>query len=340
MIQLAERLAKKGFAYEKLRSLYFDISRFAEYGKLSGIDIDKIRLGATVDLDEYEKDNPRDFTLMKRITLSELKKGIFFKTEWGNARPSWHIQSAAIAMKYLGTHFDVYTSSRELIFPHNENEVAISQAVTGKPMASYWLHCEQVRVDGKMVGDSAAMTLDGLTDLGYTGREIRYWLLSHHYRKPIDFSTRQLENTRRSLTRLDSCIASLENLSSGHPYPELSQLLYDLKQGFITAMDADMNISAAIASIFQVIKKINRLVARGGMSPADAGKLLEAFRGIDAVLRIFRFSPPGEDPELRGLLDQREAARKSGNWALADTLRKKLLERGVCVRDERIRNRD
>lgn len=336
MIELAERLTKKGFAYEKLRSLYFDISRFSEYGKLSGIDIDKIRLGATVDLDEYEKDNPRDFTLMKRTTLSELKKGIFFKTEWGNARPSWHIQSAAIAMKYLGAHFDIYTSSRELIFPHNENEVAISQAVSGKPMANYWLHCEQVRVDGKKVGDTADITLDSLTELGYSGREIRYWLLSHHYRKPIAFSRRQLEDTRRSLTRLDGCIATLENLPSGNAYPELDQLLYDLKQGFITAMDQDLNISAAIASIFQVVKRINRLASRGRIDSSDASKLLEAFRGIDTVLRIFEFSAPQKDTELQHLQDQREAARRAGNWELADKLRQELVERGVNIRDERV----
>jgi cysteinyl-tRNA synthetase len=335
MIQLAERLAKKGFAYEKLRSLYFDISRFSGYGKLSGIDIDKIRLGATVDLDEYEKDNPRDFTLMKRTTLSELKKGIFYKTEWGNARPSWHIQSAAIAMKFLGEHFDIYTSSRELIFPHNENEIAISEALTGKPMANYWLHCEQVLVDGKKVGDTEAMSLDRLTDMGYSGREIRYWLLSNHYRKPISFSEKQLENTRRSLKRLDSCIHSLENLSCGRPFPELNQLLYDLKQGVVTAMDSDMNISAAIASIFQVVKRINRLVAAGTIDGPGARHLLDTFRGIDTVLQIFSFNELREDPGIQALLQQRETARKEKNWPLADKLRDELISKGVCVQDAR-----
>ncbi|MEA3279405.1 MAG: cysteine synthase, partial [Thermodesulfobacteriota bacterium] len=144
MVILAKKLVKKGFAYEKLRSIYFDISRFSDYGKLSGIDINKIKLGATVDLDEYEKDNPRDFTLFKRSRLSELKRGIYISTEWGNVRPSWHIQCAAISMKYLGESFDIHTSSRELVFPHHENEIAIAGAVTGKPLAKYWMHCDRV----------------------------------------------------------------------------------------------------------------------------------------------------------------------------------------------------
>ncbi len=120
MVSLAEKLVEKGFAYEKLRSLYFDISRFSKYGSLSGIDLDKIKLGATVDLDDYEKDNPRDFTLLRRSTLSELKKGIFTKTRWGNIRPAWHIQCAAMSMQYLGETFDLHTSGRELIFPPRE----------------------------------------------------------------------------------------------------------------------------------------------------------------------------------------------------------------------------
>lgn len=335
MIQLAERLARKGYAYEKLRSLYFDISRFPGYGKLSGIDINKIKLGATVDLDEYEKDNPRDFTLMKRTTLTELKKGIFFKTEWGNARPSWHIQSTAIAMKYLGDNFDIYTSSRELIFPHNENEIALSEALTGKPMANYWLHCEQVRVDGKKAGDTARMTLDGLKALGYSGREIRYWFLSTHYRKPILFSIEQLESARRSLKRLDSCIRSLEIVTAGRAYPELNQLLYDLKQGFVSAMDLDINISAAIASLFNVVKKINRLVVDGQLDQADAEKLLEGFRGINTVLQVFDFSRTCEDAHIQSLMEAREKARKEKNWELADTLRNELTLLGVCVQDQK-----
>jgi len=179
MVALSEKLVKNGFAYEKLRSLYFDISRFKEYGRLSGVDVNKIRLGATVDLDEYEKDNPRDFTLLKRAKLSELKRGLYTKTVWGNVRPSWHIQCVAMSMKYLGESYDIHTAGRELVFPHHENEIAIANAVTGKPLARYWLHCDRVLADGKKIGEQATrLTLANLAAMGCSGKEVRYWLLA------------------------------------------------------------------------------------------------------------------------------------------------------------------
>jgi cysteinyl-tRNA synthetase len=144
MIQLTQKLMEKGYAYEKLRSIYFDISRSEDYGKLSRIDLDKIRVGKTVDLEQYEKENPRDFTLLKRSTLSELKKGVFYKTAWGNVRPSWHLECPTMAMKILGGTYDIHMSGADLIFPHHENAIAISEAVTGKPLANYWLHNELV----------------------------------------------------------------------------------------------------------------------------------------------------------------------------------------------------
>ncbi len=150
-----------------------------------------------MDLDEYEKDNPRDFTLLKRSRLSELKRGIYVKTDWGNVRPSWHIQCAAMSMKYLGESFDIHTSGRELVFPHHENEIAIAKAVTGKPLARYWMHCERVLVDGKKVsGKEARLTLADLGDMDYSGRQIRCWELSSHYRKPVAFSNERLEYAR------------------------------------------------------------------------------------------------------------------------------------------------
>ncbi|MDZ7700343.1 MAG: pyridoxal-phosphate dependent enzyme [Deltaproteobacteria bacterium] len=197
MIHLAEKLIEKGYAYEKLRSIYFDISRFREYGHLSGIDLNKIQVGKTVDLDQYEKENPRDFTLLKRSTLNELKSGIFFETKWGNIRPGWHLECAAMAMKYLGASYDIHMSGVELIFPHHENAIAISQAVTDQPLAHYWLHNEPVAANDKTDGKtnhhdktSERLTLRDLLDQGVTGREVRYWILSRHYRKRIFFSSR------------------------------------------------------------------------------------------------------------------------------------------------------
>jgi len=336
MVALAEKLYIKGFAYEKLRSLYFNISKFKEYGRLSGIDIDKIRLGATVDLDEYEKENPRDFTLFKRCTLSELKRGIYTPTEWGNVRPSWHIQCTAMSMKYLGESFDIHTSGRTLLFPHHENEIAIAQALTGKPLAKYWLHCDRVLLDGKKMDENLPLfNLADLTEAGYTGRDIRYWLLSTHYRKPVRFSTERLDAAKRSLGRLNACLENLRNVTSGAPYPELDQLLYDIKQGFVQAMDEDMNISAAIASLFRSVKAINKLMLEKMIDPEGAQKLLETFRGINTVLNIFDFGDRTGDPEIERLIRERDSARKDRNWPLADRLREELQSRGLMVRDSK-----
>ena len=338
MVLLAEKLIKKGFAYEKLRSLYFDISRFPDYGKLSGIDIDKIRLGATVDLDEYEKDNPRDFTLLKRSRLSELKRGIYTKTDWGNVRPSWHIQGVAMAMKYLGESYDIHTSSRELVFPHNENELAIAGAATGKPLSRYWVHCDRVLVEGKKVDEhGSGLTLSDLASFGYSNRVIRYWLLSAHYRKPVTFTKERLENARSSLERLDTCIHTLYNVrADASPYPELDQLLYDIKHGFVSAMDDDLNISAAMASIFKIVKRLNILTLANKLDQDGALKVVDGFRNIDTVLKIFDFEDEVYDPEVQRLIIKREKARLEKNWDLADKIRDQLRGLDINVKDRKV----
>ena len=334
MVVLAEQLVKKGVAYEKLRSLYFDISRLEDYGRLSGIDINKIKVGATVDLDDYEKQNPRDFTLFKRSKLSELKRGIFTKTPWGSVRPSWHIKSVAMSMKYLGECFDIHTSSRELVFPHHENENAIAVAITGKPLAKFWVHCDRVLIDGKKLDErSAGLTIADLMNMGYSGRVIRFWLLSSHYRKPISFSKERLDDAKRALERLDRCVYNLRCVKQGRPYPELEQLLYDLKNGFTSAMDDDLNISAALATIFTIVKKVNSLILKKQLHPEGALKMVEGFHSVDTVLNLFNFFDDYADPKIQRLLSQRDKARAEKNWDLADKLREELSSRGVIVQD-------
>ena len=235
MIQLTQKLVEKGYAYEKLRSIYFDISRSEDYGKLSKIDLDKMHLGKTVDLEQYEKENPRDFTLLKRSTLSELKKGVFYKAAWGNIRPSWHLECPAMAMKILGGTYDIHMSGADLIFPHHENAIAISEAVTGKPLANYWLHNELVMVNGKKPSRAShndILTVRQIRERGYTGREIRYWLISRHYRKPISFSWSKLDTAKNTLAHLDKFVKKLQRCPAGEPHPDMDQLVYDLKYKF------------------------------------------------------------------------------------------------------------
>ena len=337
MIRVVEELVSKGYAYEKLQSLYFDISRYGEYGQLSGIDLNKIRLGATVDLDDYEKDNPRDFTLLKRVKLADLKKGLYTKTQWGNVRPSWSLQCATLAMNYLGETCDIHIAGRELMFPMHENEIAIAGALNNKPLARFWLHCDRVLAHGKKLDEQDnGLTIKTLRESGWSGREIRFWLLSNYYRKPVIFSDERLLSSRRTLQRLDDCVTTLQQLQAGQPYAELDQLLYDLKNGFVTAMDDDLNISAALAAIFKVIKQLNRLVSKGQIAADQVSKILDGLKNIDTVLGIFHFDPVYEDSKVQTLLWQRAKARSERNWDLADGLKKKLADLGVMVRDGKI----
>jgi len=291
-----------------------------------------VRVGATVDLEDYEKQNPRDFALFRRCRLSELKRGAFVCSEWGNVRPSWHIQTAAMAMKHLGDCFDLHVSSRELVFPHHENENAIAQALFGRPLANAWVHAERV------TGEATALA--ELTARGITGRELRYWLLSVHYRKPLAYSAGRLEDARRSLQRLDRCVQSLLRIRNGRPAPDLDQLMYDLRQGVRRAFDDDLNLPGALAALFLGVKRINAWVADGGMDAQGAGRVLALLRDIDAVLAIFDFNEAGEasavSHEIHRLIEARRRARAERDWAQADRIRDELLGRGIRVQDTKI----
>lgn len=326
MISLTQKLLEKGYAYEKFRSVYFDISRFKDYGKLSKIDLKKIRVGKTVDLEQYEKENPRDFTLMKRSTLSELKKGIFYKTAWGNVRPSWHMECAVMSMKYLGDTYDIHTSGLDLIFPHHENSIAISQAVTGKPPANYWLHNELVMVNGKKSSHSSENehTIKEILNKGYTGREIRYWLISSHYRKPLTFSWKKLDMAKKTISNLDKFISKLHHCKTGEPHPEMDQTVYDLRHNFTEAMDDDLNIAPALATLFQCTKKINRIMDTKGIAPSDRDKVLGILKGINSILGVLELDPVTPDQKITDLIQKREDARKTEDWAAADKIRQEL----------------
>ncbi|SCY57846.1 cysteine synthase [Desulfoluna spongiiphila] len=338
MVDVTEELLKKGVAYEKLRSVYFDISQVESYGRMSGVDLEKIRLGATVDLDEYEKENPRDFTLFKRTRGREREMGVSIATRWGRVRPSLHVQCAAISMAFLGGGFDIHTSSRELLFPHHENEEAIARALTGDPLARFWLHCDRVLVHGRKIeGSGSRMTLEEIRDLGFDGRVLRYWLLSGHYRKPLHFSSDRLEEAAKALAKIDACIKALMNRESGRPFTDLDQVVYDIRRGLIDAMDDDLNVSRTLAVIFRAIRRINALLGEGWIDADGAKELLKIFRDVDQVLGVFDFAE-GKGAcrdEVASLLAERSEARENGAWERADALRERLEAMGVTVRDAR-----
>jgi cysteinyl-tRNA synthetase len=334
MIDITQRLLEKGLAYERLRSVYFDISRFNDYGKLSRVDLDKIRVGKTVDLDQYEKDNPRDFTLLKRSTLNELKRGIFFATRWGNVRPSWHLECAAMAMKYFGETHDIHTGSTDLVFPHHENDVAISEALTGKPLANYWVHNELVKKSPEILTDRP-ITLRDVLDKGYRGREIRYWLINMHYRKAIDFSWSKLAISKNTVGRLDRFVHRLRFSPKGPVAPAIDQLIYDLRHKFVKEMDDDLNIAPALAALFEFIHHINSILDSKGLHPSDRDKIEDVLSKLNSVLMVMDLREVESSRQIEELVQERADARQKGDWAKADNIRKQLRNLGAEVIDTR-----
>ena len=336
MIEITQKLLEKGFAYERLRSVYFDISRFKDYGRLSRVDLNKMRVGKRVDLDQYEKDNPRDFTLLKRSTLHELKRGIFLSTKWGKVRPSWHIECAAIALKALGDTFDIHTGSTDLIFPHHENDIAISQALTGEPLANYWVHNELAREKkSPETTQDKAITLRQVLNKGYSGRQVRFWLVNMHYRKHIDFSWTKLVVAKKTVARLDRFVDKLRTCQKGPVTGEIDQLIYDLKQQFVNAMDDDLNISQALAALFDFIHAINRIMDSQGLNLSDRKKVEGILSGLNSVLMIMDLEKSEPSQRIEQLLQERAIARQTKDWSKADQIRNELNELGVEVIDTR-----
>jgi len=335
MVELVEKLVDKGFAYEKLRSVYFDISKLRDYGCLSNIDLTRVQHGRTIDLDDYEKDSPVDFTLLKRSTLSELKRGVYFKTRWGSVRPSWHLECAAIAQHYLADTFDIHASGSDIVFPHCENVMAIGKAATGKRIANYWINTDLVMIGGKKMSRSLnnALTLDDLEKMGYHGEEIRFFLFSSHYRKPLNFSFGALDTAKYTVLKLNGFIQRLIRFKAGSGDPELEQALYDLRQGFIAAMDDDLNISGALAALFAFVKKVSIPLAQGLLTLEQRDSVLETMKKIDAVLGVMKFEEERMGAEALQLMNKREALRAEKQWPEADEIRQKLLDMGIVVAD-------
>lgn len=338
MVAFTQKLLEKGYAYERLRSVYFDIGKFERYGALSGLDLSRIRLGTTVDLDEYEKGDPRDFTLFKRATLAEMARDIFYETEWGNVRPGWHIECATMSTRYLGEQFDIHTSGTDLIFPHNENEIAQCEAVHGRSPARYWMHSDLVLVDGKKMSRSAgnAVTLREILGLGYTGREVRFLLISTHYRQALSWSRARLRSSRAALRRIDGFIEKLRRAGGKGKADRVRAIADEAMASFESAMDADLNVPMALGAIFGMIRSVNPLLTRGELSRADGKTLLDLIERLEPVLAIFGLHGEGaarKDPEVEALVRAREEARGRKDWVEADRIRAELRKRGISLED-------
>ncbi len=337
MLKIVEKLVNKNYAYEKLHSVYYDISKLADYGILSNIDLGKTRPGKTIDLDEYEKDHPMDFALLRRANLGELKRGIYYKTRFGNVRPGWHLECAAISNKYLGATYDIHISGADETFPHCENILAINKALSGRSGANYWINAELILVDGKKMSRSLnnALPLVQLRQDGYSGRDIRFFLLAMHYRKPVNYSEGALQTAKNTVKKIYTFICRLNavNNDSEDGFAEIDQLIYDLKHDFVVALDDDLNIAGALAALFNFIGKVNFPLTQGMINKINTRKILSALENINEVLGVMDFDVQIAQGKISELIDKREAARGAHNWKEADSYRAQLAELGVDVLD-------
>ena len=334
MVNLTQRLLGRGFAYEKLRSVYFDISRFKDYGRLSRVDLSKIKVGKTVDLDEYAKENPRDFTLLKRAKLGELKKGLFYSTPWGKVRPSWHLECAAMALKHLGETADFHVGGVESVFPHEENENAVFAAATGKPMAQFWLHCERVLKEGRPLKKEDGAYVRDLQAGGVKGEDLRFFLLGTHYRKPLAFDEANLRAVAMARARLDHFLERLSLVTGEAPAPPgIEERLFQLKKAFTGALDDDLNVARALSGLFALVGEMNRDLDQGRLGHGAAAAILTRLQELDEVLGVMNFPQPARDAVIEARLQEREAARERRDWAAADHIRQELAHQGIDIID-------
>jgi cysteinyl-tRNA synthetase len=333
MVQLIQSLEEKGYGYRKDGSVYFSIARFPKYGKLSKKDFSGIQAAGRVDSDEYEKkDDARDFVLWKARKEGE----DYWETELGPGRPGWHIECSAMSMKYLGTTFDIHCGGVDLIFPHHENEIAQSEAATGKTFVRYWMHAEFLLVEGEKMAKSQGnfFTLRDLLAAGHSPEAIRYLLLSVNYRRQLNFTTDGLHQAEASVRRLEDFLLRMrEKSSADQTNPDFAALVDSARQKFIDAMDDDLNTSAALAVLFDFVRSAYQREEQGALAGGDARAAIELFEEIDQTLAVFRLQPLLLDADIMKRIEARQAARRRRDFAEADRIRDWLLSQGIQLED-------
>ncbi|MGC9512675.1 MAG: cysteine--tRNA ligase [Fidelibacterota bacterium] len=342
MVRLIQSLLDKGLAYRtEDGNIFFKIMAFPRYGRLQNLNPENLRSVGRVESDEYEKESIHDFALWKAWKPEDGE--VYWDTPLGKGRPGWHIECSAMSMKYLGETFDIHTGGVDNIFPHHENEIAQSEGATGKPFARYWLHCEHLLWDGEKMSKSLGnmMYLRGLTDKGYSPRAIRYTLLSTHYRQKLNFSLSLLNQSEKSLKRVEDFLFELDQIHEDGPvHDKVKREVARMLEKFEEALDDDLNISPALASVFEMIRRINRIKIDFPMTHEDKKSILLALKKVDQVLGVIfsgnrKKSAELSDAAIEARIAERNEARNNRDWARADAIRDELLRSGIELIDRK-----
>jgi len=335
MVDLVKILLDKGYAYEKDGSVYFRISSFPSYGQFARLDLDNIKVGARVDSDEYSKDDARDFVLWKGWKPDEDGQ-VFWDTKVGRGRPGWHIECSAMSMKYLGETVDIHTGGIDLIFPHHQNEIAQSEAATGKQFVRYWLHREFLNISGGKMSKSAG-TGSSLSDLApepLDATAFRYLVVTSHYRSPLNLTEKSIESARNAVVNLRNFYSRLSSINLSGP-DQITEIVNTARSRFGEEMDDDLGAPKAMAVFFDFLSNVEKLMQKGSLTKLSAQSAQSFMGEIDSVLSVIRDEQSDRvlTQEETDLIKEREEARKTKNWKRADEVRKMLLEKGIQVED-------
>jgi cysteinyl-tRNA synthetase len=336
MVTLIERLLETDHAYKSDGSIYYRISSFPEYGKLSKINFAGNIVGGSerIDTDKYEKEDARDFALWKESSNPQ-EPG--WDATIGRGRPGWHIACSAMSMKYLGETFDIHAGGIDLVFPHHENEIAQSEGATGKPFVRYWIHFEHLKVEGETMSKSKGnyFTFRDITAKGYSPVAVRYFLLSVPYSKQLNFTFDALSGAEKTVAGLRDFRA---RLSEAKTEPGVNESLREAGERalreFEEGMDDDLNTSVALAAIHNLTREVNSALARKHVRAENQRQLLDLIKRVDIVLNVFGDDGSASlDGEIQALIDERQEARRRRDFARGDEIRDELAGRGIILED-------
>ncbi len=337
MIEMIQQLEASGIAYQaEDKSVYFRLSKFPDYGKLAHLNLEELRPSGRIRNDDYEKESLGDFALWK--AWDENDGEVKWESPWGPGRPGWHIECSAMATALLGPELDIHCGGVDNIFPHHEAEIAQSESCTGKKFVRYWLHCAHLMVEGQKMSKSLGnfYTLRDLLGKGYTGREVRYALLTVNYRLPLNFTIAGLEGARSALARIDEWVARLRERGTGvppvSPTAAAAEPLAAHVESFFTALDDDLNISGAMGHLFDLIRESNKALDAGSLDAAAAAAVLASWERINSVLILDR-EAAAIPSQVLGLVNLRQQVRAEKNWAESDRLRDEIAALGWVVKD-------